>query len=537
MHTGRRLSVALGSAAVAVALTISGCADNPQPLPGATTATAPPAASPGPPPPNAVAGEQIPPGQVSAAVGRIDQLADDLMASSHIPGMAVAVVHDGKVVYRKGFGVRNVDTGQKVDPDTVFQLASVSKSIAATTVAHEVGKGLVTWDTPVHQLMPQFELSDPYVTDHVTVGDLFAHRSGLPEHAGDLLEDLGDDRQQILARLKLLPLAPFRDSYAYTNFGLTAAAQGVADAAGTDWATLSQQALYGPLGMSSTSSRFADFEARPDRAAGHVLVDGRYQVSDPPRQPDAQSPAGGVSSSVDDLAKWMNMVLANGTADGKTIVPAQDLLPAISPQAVSSPPTTPDARAGFYGYGFNVGNSAAGRVVLSHSGAFDLGAGTAFTLIPSANVGIVTLTNAAPIGVPETLDAEFADLVQFGAVKQDWGALYKKAFAAMNEPTGSLAGKTPPKNPAPAGPLADYAGTYANDYYGPATVTVANDTLSLTLGPKNMTFPLTHWSGGTFVFTPPGENGFGQISAATFHGNDLRLEFYDKDHLGTFTRG
>ncbi|WP_068054173.1 serine hydrolase [Nocardia xishanensis] len=516
------------AALLAAGLLVGGCVNAPAPEPLPTTS---------PEMPNQVAGVTIPDGQIDQAVQRLDGLADSLMRSSHIPGLAVAVVHDGKVVYRKGFGVRTVGSDAKVGPETVFQLASVSKSLAATVVAKQVATGAVQWDTPVRELMPTFALNDPYVTEKVTVGDLFAHRSGLPDHAGDLLEDLGYDRARVLERLRQLPLDPFRDSYAYTNFGLTAAAVAVADAAGTDWESLSDKEIYQPLGMRSTSSRYSDFRARADRADGHVLVDGTYRVADPPRQPDAQSPAGGVSSSVDDLTEWMTMVLADGAVDGRPFLAPDALQPAVSPQAVSAPPKTFDSRAGFYGYGFNVGVSPAGRVVLGHSGAFDLGAATAFTLIPSAKVGIVTLTNAAPIGVPETLNAEFADLVQFGTVREDWRALYREAFAPLSAPSGSLAGKTPPADPAPAQPLSSYAGGYANPYYGPATVTAEGGSLTLSLGPKGMRFPLRHWDGDTFVFTPSGENATsGSVSRATFAGNTLTLEYFDADGLGRFTR-
>ncbi|MEV6325998.1 serine hydrolase [Nocardia sp. NPDC051787] len=517
--------------ATAVVLAITGCGDDERDSrPGSGTPSNSAM-------PNQVAGVPIPDGRIDDAVAELDELAEGLLASSGIPGMAVAVVHGGEVIYSKGFGVRNIVTEEKVDADTVFQLASVSKPIGATVVARRIAAGGVEWDTPVRTLLPSFALADPYVTEHVTIGDLYAHRSGLPDHAGDLLEDLGYDRQQVLDRLRLLPLGAFRDSYEYTNFGLTAAAAAVASAADTDWETLSEQTIYDPLGMDSTSSRYADFIARANRAEGHVLVGGKYAVANPPRQPDAQSPAGGVSSSVADLGKWMAMVLANGSAGGSMLVPPEDLLPAISPQVVSSPPRTPDARTGFYGFGFNVSDSAAGRVTLGHSGAFGLGAGTAFTLIPSADVGIVTLTNASPIGVPETLNAEFADLVQFGRIQQDWRTLYKTAFQPLGAPSGALVGKQPPSDPVPARPLPSYAGTYDNAYYGPATVSITGDSLTLTLGPKNMTFPLKHWSGDTFVFTPPGENANpGTISQATFDGGKLRLEYYDTDHLGVFTR-
>ncbi|WP_280435411.1 serine hydrolase [Nocardia carnea] len=522
---------ALGAAVTTLAALATGCGIE-EPVPGATTST-----SAAPPQPARAPGIAIPDGRVEHIVDRVDQRAQELLRETGIPGMAVAIVAAGKVVYQEGFGVREAGTEQEVGPDTVFQLASMSKPIGASVVAREVAAGPVDWDTPMRQLAPWFALSDPYVSDNATVGDLFAHRSGLPDHAGDKLEDLGFDRAQVLERLRLLPLGPFRNSYDYTNFGLTAAATAVAEAARTDWSDLSERAIYEPLGMTATSSRYADFAAAADRAVGHTRVGEDYRRTEPPRQPDAQSPAGGVSSSVADVARWMTMVLEDGSYKGREVVAPDALLPALSPQAVSSPPATPDSRAGMYGFGFNVGTSAAGRVVLSHSGAFNAGAATAFTLIPSANVGIVTLTNAAPIGVPETLNAEFADLVQFGEVREDWWGLYQEAFAEIEGPTGELVGKDPPPNPAPAAPLDDYAGVYGNDYFGPAEVAVDGDRLLLTLGPAKVTVPLRHWDGDTFVFTPTGEAANpGTVSQARFDGDRLWLEFYDSDGFGTFVR-
>lgn len=177
--------------------------------------------------PNERSAIQIPAGRIDDAVAKVDGLVGELMQNTGIPGMAVAIVHGGKTLYAKGFGVRDVGKGggpdNKVDADTVFQLASVSKSVGATVVAHAVTDNVVTWDTPVVSKLPWFALRDPYVTGQVTIADLYSHRSGLPDHAGDLLEDLGYDRRQVLQRLKYLPLAPFRISYAYTNFGVTAA--------------------------------------------------------------------------------------------------------------------------------------------------------------------------------------------------------------------------------------------------------------------------------------------------------------------------
>lgn len=481
----------------------------------------------------------MPDDAVENAVGKLDGLVDDLMKKSGIPGMAVAVVHGGKTLYAKGFGVKDVtkgdDPANKVDADTVFQLASLSKPLGSTVVAHQVGQNTISWDTPIVEKLPWFALSDPAITKLVTVGDMYSHRSGLPDHAGDFLEDMGYDRRYVLEHLRKYPLDPFRTSYAYTNFGLTAGAEAVAVGAGKSWEDLSQDVLYKPLGMASTSSRFDEFMARPDRAVGHIHLDGRYEPKYV-RDPQPEAPAGGVSSSVNDMTHWLSMLLAIGTYDGKTIVDPKALLPAITPQSVSDRATDPSMRSGFYGYGFNVGTTSDARTQLSHSGAFELGSGTNFLMLPSADVAIVALTNATPAGLPETLTAEFADLVQFGQVREDWYNLYNAAFVQMEQPVGSLVGKQPPADPAPAQPLASYVGGYANSFWGPARVTEQGVGLQLAIGPK-LVFPLKHWDGNVFSLSFVTENSPpGSISTATFDGNRLTLEYYDEDGKGTFTR-
>jgi CubicO group peptidase (beta-lactamase class C family) len=494
-------------------------------------------------PPNEVSGLQIPASRIDDAVAKVDGLVAELMKNTGIPGMAVAIVHGGKTLYAKGFGIKDASKGDgpdnKVNADTVFQLASVSKSVGATVVAHEVTEGAITWDTPVVSKLPWFALMDPYVTSNVSVADLYSHRSGLPDHAGDALEDLGYDRQQVLERLKDLPLAPFRISYAYTNFGVTAAADAVAAAAGKPWEDLSAEVLYRPLGMTATSSKFADFLARPNHAVNHIKVGDKWE-SRFQRDPDSQTPAGGVSSSVNDMTRWLTMLLANGMYNGQRITSSEALLPAYTPQTLSSPANNPKARAGFYGHGFNVSVTSSGRTQYSHSGGFGLGAATNFAVLPSEDIGIIALTNAAPYGVPEALNAQFLDLVQYGEVREDWTNLYRQQLAPMNNPEGSLVGKPPPVSPAPARPLSDYVGVYANDYWGPATVTEHDGQLELAMGPKNQTFNLAHWDGDTFTFALSTENALpGSISKAVFSGfpgASLNLEYFDSDKLGTFTR-
>jgi CubicO group peptidase (beta-lactamase class C family) len=498
-------------------------------------------AAPMPPPPE-MAGAPVSPRQIDQAIRGLDSVAPTILRKTRIPGMAVAVVRGGKTVYVRGFGVRRVGAPDQVTEDTVFQIASLSKAVGASVVAGAVRRKVIAWDTPVVRHLPWFALSDDWVTRHVTIGDLYAHRSGLPDHAGDDLEDVGYDRRGVLERLRYLPLHPFRDHYAYTNFGLTAAAESVAAAAGTDWASLSEATIYRPLGMTATSSRFADFMRRDNRAFGHVKVGDAYQPKYQ-RDPDAQSPAGGVSSSVADMARWMAMVLAGGTLDGKTIVEKAALLPAVTGQTIASPSASMAARAGLYGYGFGVGTLPSGRVALSHSGAFAMGAATNFLMIPSLDLGIVVLSNAGPVGAVEAVSAGFADLVQFGTVTRDWLAAYAALFAPMSGPFGALSGKPAPAHPAAAAALASYAGTYANDYVGAVPVALSGGALVLKIGPSGMAFPLRPWDGNTFVYTPTGENApDGSVSKATFtmdatgRASGLSLEYFAGSGEGDLVR-
>lgn len=467
------------------------------------------------------------------------------MRRSKVPGMAVAVVKDGKVVYAKGFGVRRIGSPERVDADTVFQLASMSKPIAATVVAGLIGSKGLSWDTPAVSRLPTFSLSDPVVTQQVTVGDLFAHRSGLPPAAGDKLEDLGYDRQEILRRMRYMPLLPFRTSYGYSNFGLTAGAEAAATVSGMEWAELSQRVLYAPMGMNATSSRFVDFMQHTNRATPHALKDGSYQALYQ-RQPDEQSPAGGVSSNVNDVARWMTLILQNGSYNGRTVYTAEALKPAISEQIANGGTSgPPPGRANHYGYGFNVGTSSAGRLKLSHSGAFMLGAGTAFTVIPSAGVGIVTLTNAAPVGAAEAMNLTFEELVESGKTSTDWIAFLAERFAPFYNPEGTLAGKQPPSQPVAALGSNAYAGTYASSYYGNAVVEASGNALVLKMGPTGArTFTLRHWSGNTYVYDLSGENAPpGSIARVDFMPDasgvsaSLTMDYYNEDLAhGTFTR-
>jgi CubicO group peptidase (beta-lactamase class C family) len=482
----------------------------------------------------------IPKARIDDAIKAVDGLVEDVMKRTGIPGMAVAVVAGGKVAHARGYGVRRIGEAAPVDADTVFQIASVSKSIAATVVARAVDAGVTSWDTPVAKHLPWFRLADPWVSEHVTIADMFSHRSGLPDHGGDNLEDLGYGRRAVLERLRFLPLGRFRDQYAYTNFGLTAAAEAVAAAAGKDWETLSAETLYAPLGMNVTSSRFADFQRQANRATGHIKAGNVYETK-LQRQPDAQSPAGGVSSSANDLARWMLMVLSMGQAQGREFITTKALGPAISVEVVSGR-KTPDVLPSFYGYGFGVGFSPEGQLQLNHSGAFSMGAGTRYIMAPSAGVGIAVLTNAWPVGAAEAVTTAFTDLLDLGRVSRDWLSLFAELMRPITAPAGDLAGKSPPANAAPAAPLSAYAGTYGNPYFGEAAIAETGGQLHLRLGPAGKSFALRHWQGDVFAVAPASENEPpGSLSSVTFERVSQQaagfvVGYLNENGMGRFVR-
>ncbi|NMO01935.1 serine hydrolase [Gordonia sp. TBRC 11910] len=520
-------------AVLSVGVLVAGCGN------GSSSST--PEFSVGSTPPPAVASIPTDSARIDDAVRQLPDLARKMLQSTGVPGMAIAVVHDGKTVYTGGFGVKdNRRPDSSVDADTVFQIASLSKAVSATVVAGRAGTQGIDWTMPVAAGVDSFTLADPYVSTHVTVADMFSHRSGLPDHAGDDLEVIGYDRAEILRRLRYLPLVPLRTEELYTNFGLTAAAQAVANKAGKDWETLSAETIFGPLGMSSSSMRYADYLSRTNRALLHAKVDGKFAPL-AQRDADAQAPAGGVSASVNDLAKWMTMVLDDGKYQGRQIVSSDALLAAMTPQ-MALPSGRADFRPSATGFGFNISSDPSGRTMLNHSGAFTTGAATNYQIVPGMNLGIVVLTNGAPVGAAEAVAKDFTDLAQYGRLTADWFAQFQQLIDPTNAPEGELVGKKPPANAAAAKPLNTYAGTYANQYFGPLTIKADGTKLTLSIGPKNQTYDLSHFDGDTFTFIPRGETANpGTISQVKFTvtgdtSPSVWVEFFDRNKQGTFTR-
>ena len=276
-------------------------------------------------------------------------------------------------------------------------------------------------------------------------------------------------------RLRLEPLDPFRAEYAYTNFGLTAAAEAAAAAApdgrGQIWPTTfysARSACRRPASGTPTSSRKP---TGPRCTSGWVSSGCRSTLGTPTPRPRAS----GASSNVLDLANWLILQLAGGAWNGNPVIDGDALRQTHLPHALSSLPSTPISRSGFYGFGMNVGYDYAGRLRLSRS-ADSTRAPRQRRLLPSASLGIVVLTNGMPIGVPESVIAYFLDYVEAGSVQEDWLTGYEQiVFAPMYVNPSVLADQKPPQHPVPAEPDAFYTGTYDNSYYGPMRVVSRRD--------------------------------------------------------------
>lgn len=474
--------------------------------------------------------------QVNQAVRETQRLCEEQIEKDAVPGLAIAVVFQDQVLYTAGFGVRDVNAREPVNADTVFQLASMSKAIGSTVVAELVSEGKISWDSRISDLNPDFEMYDPWVTHEITIRDFYAHRSGLPANAGDALEILGFNREQILHRLRYQkPDSSFRSRWAYNNFGVTEAAVAAAKAYNLTWEDAAEQKLYRPLGMNSTSSRFADFSARTNKALGHVQVGGKW-VQKYRRDPDPQSPAGGVSSSVNDLAKWMRLQLANGQFEGKRIVDEKALAATHSPQIFMwSDPLT--GLPMFYGLGWIVTYDKEGRLNLWHTGIFTTGAATIVRLVPSEHLGIVVLTNVFPPGVGEGLALTFTDVALYGKATQDWLTYFKKMYAAATLGGGTDYSK-PPAAPAPALATSAYVGTYSNNLYGEIQIIEQGDGLAIVEGPSKLTFPLKHYDRDLFTC----ENTEGETGGVTFvigvdgKASTVVVEELNSQGEGTFKR-
>jgi CubicO group peptidase (beta-lactamase class C family) len=484
--------------------------------------------------------------RVNAALAQLEPYIRAALDQTKVPGAAVAVIYNDKVVFLRGYGVRKVGEPEAIDPDTVFEIASVSKPIASTILASLVGQGKISWDDKVADLEPDFKLSSPETTREVTIRDFLSHRSGLATESGDLLEDLGYSRPNILYRMRYLPLPGiFRKTYAYSNFGYTTGAIAAATKIGKPWETIAQEQLYGPLGMTSTSSRFSDYEDRANKAALHIMIDGQ-PINRFVREADAEAPAGGVSSSARDLAQWVRLQLNEGKWNGKQLIDASALAETHKPQVCrvaedpAKPNVCPDDQ--YYGLGWDVGKDALGHDQFAHSGAFFLGTSTAVYIVPEEHIGVLALTNSTPVGLPESICLTFLDYLHYGKQRRDYlpliAHIMDQMIAETQDAAPNYATLPAPSKPTAAKPLTTYVGKYTNEYFGTLEVSVENNRLILRLPPRGAYYELAHWDGDVFTYYFASEStGLGRRGAKfSSDQNQVLIENLATEHNSVFTR-
>ncbi len=484
--------------------------------------------------------------RVNAALAQLDPYIRSAMDKTRVPGAAVAVIYNGQVVFLRGYGVRKVGEPEKIDPDTVFELASVSKPLASTVLASLVGEGKISWDDRIADLESGFQLSSPETTREVTIRDFLSHRSGLATESGDFLEMLGYSRPTILYRMRYLPLpGTFRKTYAYSNFGYTTAGIAAATKIGKPWEEIANEQLYVPLGMTRTSSRFSDYENRANKAALHIFLNDQ-PVNRFVRDADAEAPAGGASSSARDLTQWVRLQLAGGQWNGKQLIDATALAETHKAQVcrVAPTPEKPNECPGnqYYGLGWNVGATPDGHPEFSHSGAFFLGASTAVYIVPGEHIGVLALTNSTPVGLPESICLTFLDYLHYGKQQRDYlpliGHVMSQMMAETQNESPNYAVLPLPKIATAAKPLAAYVGTYTNEYFGTLEVSVQNDRLILRLPPRGAYYELSHWDSDTFTYYFAGEDSGLARRGAKFSPdkNQVLIENLATEHNAVFTR-
>ncbi len=488
-------------------------------------APVPRAAAPTPPAVAAAARRAAAGRAVKAVLPAFDSAAQAMFARSGVPGAAVAVVAGDTAVYVRCFGVRRAGDSQPVDLGTVFQLGGVSEGLTSTMLASLVGERRLGWDTPVHAYWPGFELWEPWVSDHATLRDLLAARSGLPAHAGDELLAFGYGRAEVLRRLKYLkPAAGFRAAYAEQETLPTAAAVAAEHATGSSWARLVRTRVLEPLGMTSTLLTSAAYAAAPDVAAPHVAIGGVMQAQTP-RSQDVLAPALGVSSSIGDLVPYLRVQLNGGALSGVRIAAADALAATLAPTTVEGGDEQGPVAAAL---GWDV-SSFDGATVVAKAGDVAGGSSALVSMAPADGVGIVVLANSYPEGhaFAAALAATLYDLYILGAAREDWLAAggpapaVAVASAAAQTRTGQarVLPEVPPADASAPRRRGTYAGVYTQRYYGSVTVSRGvGDTLRVRLG-RGATIVYRPWDGDTWRDPVTGT----AAAFAVTHGRALRV--------------
>lgn len=444
-----------------------------------------------------------------AAQADLDQVVERARTAFEVPGIAVAVVKDGKVVLAKGYGVRKLGDPAPVTAQTLFGIASNTKIFTAASLAMLVDEGKLDWEDRVVDRLPGFQMIDPYVTREMRIRDLLGHRSGLGLGAGDLMAWPATDltAADILYRLRFVPLeTSFRSGYAYDNVLYGVAGAVIAQVSGRPWATFIRERFFGPLGMASSRTSILDLRPGDDAVAPHARL-GDKVVAVPHMAMDNNAPAGAIVSSVADLSKWVQALLNQGALpDGKRLFSEQQAkvlwTPLILVPGGEPPPALAETKAKFTTYAMGeVVQDYRGQLMVWHTGGLQ-GMVSRITLLPEQKLGVIVLTNqestAAFEAITHTILGHY-----LGAPAKDWVATYQElrnaSRARLKTENAQAATARDPKAK-PSLPLAAYAGRYRDPWYGDILVESKDGHLSIrfTHTPA-LTGTLEPWQHDTFV--------------------------------------
>jgi CubicO group peptidase (beta-lactamase class C family) len=431
------------------------------------------------------------------------------MKTFEVPGIAIAIVKDGKVVLAKGYGVRKLGDAAPVDENTLFGIGSNTKAFTSAALASLVDVGKISWDDKVYERLKGFQMYDPYVSHEMTIRDLLTHRSGMGLGEGDLLfwPHTTFTRDDIIYRLRFMkPASSFRSHYAYDNLMYIAAGQIIPAVTGKSWEDYIREKILLPLGMNTTNLSTAAFKSGDNYAWPHSKVDGKLQTV-PFQDLDNAGPAGAINSSVAEMAKWITLQLNHGKfpgreerlfseAQSREMWTAQTLTPIgadDSPLAVLRP------KFSAYALGWGI-RDYHGRKLVGHSGGVS-GFVTRVMLVPEENLGIVILTNAEQGGAFESILYHILDSY-FGLPATEWTTAFKDAEdkgerLAKRMMAGNDQGRM--ANSKPSLPLEKYAGIYNDAWYGPITIKQESSGLVFSMDhtPKAVA-DLQHWQYDTF---------------------------------------
>jgi len=427
-----------------------------------------------------------------------------------VPGMGIAIVTSDSVLFAKGYGVKDINTQLPVDANTLFAVASNTKSFTASGLAILADQGKLTWDDKVVDHLPWFKLYDPYVTANMTIRDLLSHRSGLVTFSGDLVwYGTSHSAEEVVRRARYLkPAYGFRTNFGYSNIMYLAAGLIIEKVSGQSWSDFIKAQFLAPLGMNSTVTSITELNRKGGNVAEPHTSYQYKNIRIDYLNWDNIAPAGALLSSANDMAKWIQLQLNNGKLGDEQIITEKALNEMWYPQILNnvskfSKELWPTTHFKGYGLGWSIMDYY-GKKVISHSGGYDgMISYTAF--VPEANIGLVVLTNKnSSLYLPmmyKILDSYIGDS------SRDWSAFFLEREAKGKEYQDKLKKEKEEKRilgTRPSADLSKYTGTYKSELYGDATIELKNGILVLQFVPTPLFHSkLTHWQYDTFTIQFP----------------------------------